>query len=172
MRLFLFHTLVHWYQFIDSTCVWYLRMFIFSLTYLTSYEDFLVHPCCCQYHFFLFYGWVVFQLEMYHISLHFSVSGHFGGFRVLAIVNSAALKIGMHVSFWERIFSGPKPRNGIAGSYDTSLLSVSRNLHAVFHSGFPICIPTKTVGRFHFLFILCRSFWWWSLWPVWGDTSL
>ena len=31
--------------------------------------------------------------------LHFSVSGHFGGSYVLAVVNSAGLKLGVHVSF-------------------------------------------------------------------------
>ena len=31
--------------------------------------------------------------------IHSSVDGHFGGFHVLAIVNSAAANIGMHVSF-------------------------------------------------------------------------
>ena len=64
-----------------------------------------------------------------------------------------------------------EPRSGISGSYDTSGVSVSRNLRAVFHLGFTIHIPTKTFGGFPFLYILCsiyfwRSFWWWLLWPV------
>ena len=127
--------------------------------------------------FFLFYGWAVFQLEMYHISLHFSVRGRFGGLCVLAIVNSAALKIGMHVSFWKMIFSVSRPRNRVAGSYDTSLLSVSRKLRAVFHSGSPFAFPPRLSDDSLFctssaVFILCRSFWWRSLWPVWGDNSL
>ena len=52
------------------------------------------------------------------------------------------------------IFFGSKPRNGIAGSYTTSMFNVSRKLHAVFHHGFTSYSPTKTVGRFHFLYVL------------------
>ena len=37
---------------------------------------------------------------MYHIFfIHLSVNGHLGCFRVLAIVNNAAMNIGMHASF-------------------------------------------------------------------------
>ena len=36
---------------------------------------------------------------MYYIFIHSSVCGHSGCFRVLAIVNSAAVNIGLHVSF-------------------------------------------------------------------------
>ena len=37
---------------------------------------------------------------MYHIFfIHFSGDGHLGGFSDLAIVNSAAVNIGVHVSF-------------------------------------------------------------------------
>ena len=54
-----------------------------------------------------------------HIFLNqLSVDGHLGCFHVLAIVNSAAMNIGVHVSFRIRvfIFSGYMPRSGIAGS--------------------------------------------------------
>ena len=47
-----------------------------------------------------FYGLVVFHQICYHIFLiRFSVNGHLGCFHVLTIVNSAAVNIGMHVSF-------------------------------------------------------------------------
>ena len=41
----------------------------------------------------------------------------FSGFLVLAIVNSAAVSNGIHVSFSILVSSGYMPRSGIAGSY-------------------------------------------------------
>ena len=55
---------------------------------------------------------------MYHSSfIHSSVHGHLGCFHVLAIVNSAAMNNGIHVSFSVLVSSGFMPRSGIAGSY-------------------------------------------------------
>ena len=52
-----------------------------------------------------------------------SVDGHLGCFHVLAIVNSAAMNTGVHVSFGTMLFSGYMPRSGIAGSYGSSIFS-------------------------------------------------
>ena len=52
---------------------------------------------------------------MYHnFFIHLPVDGHLSCF-VLAVVNSAAMNIGVHVSFWIVVFSGFMPSSGIAG---------------------------------------------------------
>ena len=55
---------------------------------------------------------------MYHnFFIHLSVNEHLFCFHVLAIVNSAAVNNGIHVSFSILVSSGYMPRSGIAGSY-------------------------------------------------------
>ena len=68
---------------------------------------------------------------VYHIFfIQSSIDGHLGCFHVLAIVNSAAVNIGVHVSFQTKVFSGYMPRSGITVSYSSSILSFLRNLHS------------------------------------------
>jgi len=57
-------------------------------------------------------------MYMYHsFFIQSSVNGHLGCFHVLAIVNSAAMNTGVHVSFSVWVSSGYMPRNEIARSY-------------------------------------------------------
>ena len=78
----------------------------------------MYHSTVCMYHGFL---------------IHSSADGHLGCLHALAIVNSAAIKIGVHVSLSLLVSSLCMPNSGIAGSYSSSI--------SIFFKGSPHCSP-------------------------------
>ena len=75
-------------------------------------------------------------MYVYHILIHSSVDGQLGCFHVLAVMNSAAVNLGVHVSFSVKVLSGYVSRNGIAGSY-----VLGHMFYIWFSEAPPYCFP-------------------------------
>ena len=126
-------------SFLDSTDKWYIIFVFLFLTYFTFCMTVSgsIHVFADDTISFIFMAEWYSIVYMYHIFfIHFSVSGHLGCFHVLAIVNHAAVNIGMHLSFRAMFFSGYIcPRVGL-WSCGSSIFHFLRDLHTVLHSSF------------------------------------
>ena len=81
---------------------------------------------------------------------------------VLAIVNSAAMNIGVLVSLWIRVLFEYMPGSVIAGWYGSSIYRFWETSILFSTVVEPICIPTNSVGGFPFSkplpAFICRHF--------------
>ena len=80
---------------------------VFVFLWLTSL-NMKISRCCCKWHYFIPSLWLNnIPLYIYTTSsfIHPSIDGNLDCFHVLAIIKSAAMNIGMHVSFQIRLLN-------------------------------------------------------------------
>ena len=154
-----------------------------SLTYVTKHNAFQVlHALANGIISFFVYARVIFHCIFVSIYTRIwcgvvlilsYVNRHLGCFLVLAVVNSAALNIGLHVSFsnWCFCFLGVK----LLGHMGVLFLVFWGNSILFSTVSAPTYIPTTGVQGFPFLHILTDlgylwPFWRWPSWQVWGKS--
>ncbi|CAI9155653.1 unnamed protein product [Rangifer tarandus platyrhynchus] len=95
------------------------------------------------------------MVYMYHSFLiHSSADGHLDCFHVLAIINSAAMNIGVHVSLSDLVSSVCMPRMGLLG-HMAVLFPVFKEISTLFSIvAVLVCIPTNSVRGFPFVHTL------------------
>ena len=95
--------------------------------------------------------------------IYSSADRHLGCFHVLAILNCAAVNIGMHISLSILVSSVCMRSSGIAGSYGSSISSFLKISTLFSIVAVLVCIPTNSVRGFPFLkrsqaFMVCGLF--------------
>ena len=133
------------------TCKWG-HVICLCLAYFIRHNAPKAHLCCCKWQDLLFYGRIIFHCVCVY---HLSVDKHLHCFHVLAVVNNAAMNIGVHVFFWINVFIFFReiPRSGIAGPYTSFIFNFWGN-SILFHSGCTSLHLHQQYTRIPFLCIL------------------
>ena len=148
----------------DGTC----------LPFFTYHDVLKVHPCCCKWQdFHPFYGLIIPVIHIRYIYthththtsgtffIHSSIDGHLGCFHILATIDNAAMRIGVHIQFQISafIFFSYIPINRIVGSYGNSIFNFLSNFQTVLHSGYTSLHSHKPCTGFPFLhFLLANTY--------------
>ena len=120
---------------------------------------------------------VCIYLSIYHIFFPIHLLMNAAYFYILAVVNNAAVNVGVHVSFRISVFvfSGYCPGVELLGPMIVLFLVFWETAILFSTVDAPVYIPTNSVWGFPFLIltkIYFCPFWWWPFWQVWGHISL
>ena len=132
----------------DPAYKWYQMIFVFL--WLTSLRMIISRSTHVAANDFILFCVIFPCIYVPHL-LYSPVDWHLGCCYGLAVVNSAAVNTGVHVSFWITVFSRYMPRSKAAVSYGSSIFSFLRDLHIVLHSSYIKLYSPSRVGGFPFL---------------------
>ena len=138
---------------------------LWQMVLLHFFHGSIAFPCVCVWVCVCVCVCVCIYIYISHhiLFIHSCVDGHIHCFYILTVVNSVAMNIVVHATFWITVFvfSRYMSRSGIAGSYGNSNLSFLSNFELFSIMAALVYIPNNILGGFPFLhtlsiFIICR----------------
>ena len=96
-------------------------------------------------------------MDQSHLFIYSSVDGHLGHFQLLAIVNTAVVKMGVQESVWIPVFIFKGYKSEVAGLCGNSRLSFGGNTKLFSAVAMPVCIFSIDVWGFQFLQVLTNT---------------
>ena len=144
--------------FIDPTYMHYYKIFLFSFWLRSVWQSLAPSMSLQMTQFHFFYGYYIYIYIYIYICAPHLLHPFFCWWK-LSLLScpgycSAAVNIGMHISFEIMVFFGYMPRSGIAGSYSV-LFSVFWGTSILFSiMVVSVYIPTNSLEGFPFLHTL------------------